>query len=732
MTFEDIFDHINLLIPGYKTLSPEQSDFFQNSIYGEELIELIGLYLKKIKFLKKLSSNTSFIESTSDWLWGTNTLKLEELHKEFELKKRQFFEKIENTTEFQSIKFALCYNSLKEIFPDFLYLNEMEKIPLVEKHYSQTLLPALSKINFSIEKYQEQKLQEQQELDSNLISFWNLGADSDRINEIDKQIDDLNEQKKLILSKWHEQFLQDESTQNIRDAIQQKKEQIRIEKLMDHAQNISDFFPLLFYKKSHESLSFIQEIKNVYLSENNKNLDLSNISSLERIQALEIRFLSEALYHILNHYSQSELKPFKLESFNKKFAENIAKNMINSFYHKECFNIAECFQDYDSQLFNTIIPDLKQINGKVFQDRLHLTDQLKQSLSYIWEETWKNKHVEGFKEKMKQSMDSYADAHAFIQATSFSSQNDNSLLSILDMYNYGRVHEKISEAKNIVWNILKLISPLYREYKDIALHEKSTFWKVVRILIPIIILVSCVVLMSVFLAKAIAAAAAAAAVCVLSVIIGIGLATLYTAVKNRIYHFLKEQYYGGPFAIPEFQVNQRMIIALGQETAADVRQFYTTELAECDRLEKHYEMKFKQGILTEEDILSRKDNTERRNMLSLEWYDIHSNYQLSIEKSRDIIKGRLQKDSKTLHTNLENALNMESPLLKEQLKTVSKNLKNWIVEKNIAPLKPKEKQVFEAIEMNYQPSLFKKPKTLEYKQRLEQLDDLSCKILQIR
>ena len=422
----------------------------------------------------------------------------------------------------------------------------------------------------------------------------------------------------------------------------------------------------------------------------------------------------------MNHI---EMDFMNLDAFNKKHAHRMAQEILKAFNNKTKLDLDDWFKKYEDKLHKQVIKQLQLINGKKWEVRQNgLTDDLLESLSYLWNNQAVNRANE-FLRKM-------ADAHGFIQATSFSTQNESSYLAILDVYNYARYQEQIAESRTILTSLLSPLLPLYNEYKDIALYEKNPYWKSFRTIMPIVVVVAFIILVSVALSPLALPELAFSAVFILALLIGLALATKYVSVKNEIYKNLRERYYGGAFEIPEFQVNARMLGAFGtMEKASRVRTFYINAIKDCDDLEKEYSLKHEQGLLSQEDIDLRKENRKKRHQPCLEWYDIHSNNDLDFHRAPLIVSNRLQQNSEQEFLQLKSVLQEEQESIRHCVSEATADLKETIVTHNQKPVieKGREKEAT-TIKAHYRHGLFSPPRCLELKAHVEELVDFNAQI----
>lgn len=681
MKLSDIQD---LIFPGYHLLTNRDDTNFLNSeagkVFQKFVEEQFNEYKKKSEgFLNYLTSYVK--DPKTEWL------------KEFEIAKKNFFSSIKEQDGYDSILAKLTAKFLVQEFLGFEFLSQNDKDQLSQHTASQALYLEVSEINRSIQDLSSKKEMYEQTF---VIT-----------NEEDHEENLLLEIKKKKIQLWKKTISENPVHKEI---IKQLNKKI-IEK---YVAELLEIFPLLSYYQDSSKISLAKILQNHLLNKNNATDIEWNRQSLREMAE---GFLKDILFKMFSAHNRAALKNINFDKLNQDITNDIVTQVFEAFNQEKIVNLTNCLKNYETRFFNHI--SLELLDGKKFDDSgLGISN----GLSFYWKQFCENKKTQEFAEWVN----SYTGAYAFIQATGFSAQNENSLLGIMDLYHYGRFHKQITEAKNILWGIVRLLAPLYHEYKDIGLHEKNTLRKVVRILVPIVIVVAVVVLVSVFMAPLIQAAAAAVAVCILSVIIGIALATLYTAVKNSLYQYAREKYHGGPFEIPEFQVNPRMN-TIFQEKAAEIRDFYIKELSSCDSKEQFYQGKLKNlSCLSESEKSMQKENMERRNKLALEWYDIHSNIKVTQEEAKTIVSTRLKEECQNTFSKLKNDFNEEAQKdLKEQTQLIAKDIKEQLIKANSTPEQNLEDR---KLVLNYQPQMFKPAKYWEHKQAIEHLEALSPKI----
>lgn len=353
--------------------------------------------------------------------------------------------------------------------------------------------------------------------------------------------------------------------------------------------------------------------------------------------------------------------------------------------------------------------------------RINETQAIPHSLSSMIRNTEPVKQTEDFLNKL-------SEAHAFMQATSLASQNDNCINAMLDLYNTNRAAEQINETKSMLMSLLEPFKPLYDEYKDIALYEKNTYSKVFRSIIPIIVLVGFIVVISTALAFLALPEVVFIVALIPTLFLGAFLASQYTAIKNTAYNFLRQSYYGGVYEIPEFQINERMIQPSAFKTlqnATTIRNFYVNELEKCDHLELNWSSKTS-GTLSSHDLEQRAINEKRRNTLWLEWYDIHSNNKLGCNDITTIALERLQSEIDNEIKTMKDVFNdQDLPEITLSIQQISVDIKTNLGIKG--PFFYSKSNKDNIIQDNHS-SRFFKPQCLENKNRAETLDVLLSSI----
>lgn len=238
--------------------------------------------------------------------------------------------------------------------------------------------------------------------------------------------------------------------------------------------------------------------------------------------------------------------------------------------------------------------------------------------------------------KSYQFINKFADAHAIIQATGFSTQNEASYLAIIDFYNTYRSADKIHEVKRIFYSLAEPFLPLYLEYLFIAEHEKNTALKVFRTLMPMFITAG-VIIGACFLLSCITIPEIAFFLILIPVVyISLYAASLYVSITNWLFHDSTST-----------KVNQRLLAACqGNQKKADSLQFfYMKAIKICDDLDAEFNKNYLN--LESKDLRLREENRKKREYLQAEWNNIQYNIEeIGVDDIREIALSRVQQEGR--------------------------------------------------------------------------------------
>lgn len=649
----------NQIIPGYDLVSgPEQTAF---------LCSKSGALFKQITdnyslFLAQLNSTSWFSRFFSSNPKDKETLIQDELQRQ----QKELLSVISKTEEYKELTSRIILHCLETEIDELRFLTPAQRHLLCEAEFSKKLLETLVTIDWQI----EQVTNEMDQVDIFSSLLWG------KTTQLKTRINTLKEERAEAISFWRAAFLNDPSMVLFRKTIEEQKELIRQQQLeskraalRQHVKQLSDFFPLLHYRKSDAEEPIITQILRNYSTANGDDV-VANPGKVDEEQ------LTDLLHYCMQQMSQAEITFMNLDGFNKKHAREMAVEILKAFDKKNTLDWEKWFSEYEKELHEHIIKQLQLVNGKPWEMKPHVTQDIVESLSFLWRNP--------LTERANQFFSKMADAHGFIQATSFSTQNESSFLAILDMYNYARHHEQISEIRAILTSLLSPLQPLYDEYKDIALYEKNVYMKAFRAMMPIVIVVAVIIIIfaltALIFSPLVLPELAFTAAFVPALFAGLGVSTQYVSSKNSVYKSIRDWYYGGSFEIPEFQVNQRMCKTFGEDKAHQVRAFYIEELQKCDAIELSMSEKYAQGVLSKEEIELREANTKKRYQLNLEWYDIHSNNGLDYQHASVIFAERLHAYSDEQYKELQKSVEEESESIRHCVAEVTGDLKKAIAE----------------------------------------------------
>lgn len=269
-------------------------------------------------------------------------------------------------------------------------------------------------------------------------------------------------------------------------------------------------------------------------------------------------------------------------------------------------------------------------------------------------------------------MDRIAEAYLFLQYAGFGSESD---LYFTDIYTAYRHSHHIANYKKVFLNLLLPFYPLLQEYEAIGLYEKNSIIKVVRALIPLMIVAATIVIISAVLAPLGLPEIAFIAAFIPSLIIGLGLASFYCRFNQVFYQFCREVYYGGQYQLPEFQVNERMTIIFS-ELAPHLCQYYVNKIKSCQALEKELSIKASLGTMTDQEKNEKIKNYEYLHVLLSNWRDIHENTELTCDEVVEIVKKQLTYELRNLKKKQVSEIDLNRLTEINQWKTFAEKLTN--------------------------------------------------------
>ncbi|WP_419419063.1 hypothetical protein ACNVED_10975 [Legionella sp. D16C41] len=674
----EFLDTADKIIPGYSLLSLDDQHAFHATTVGQNFVNLIA----------KINHKAATFQSSI-------TL-LNMLFSSLEIQKEKLLQEIEKLVyEFtETFKEHETYKLVKEKCDFLLLAEDCYKLHFVQEENRKLI---------TTKDYSKAYIQQKTLLEKALTAARNEFATT-RTWPNEARITKLNQQCLNAKTSWLEHFHNDAELTELRNNIAQ-------EEIRENLSRLAHYFNLFNYRLKPTSIKI--ELDNLIAAVN-----LSN-KMPETIAKLKYEHLSNIIYYCMDKVSMLDIQFIDLQQFNKEQANLLTTAILEAFANDLALNLHELLNHYHLSLKQYINKQLLLINGKNLErDTLPQPPNLLNSLSYLLSNPLLNQTNEFLRR--------LSDAHAFIQATGFATQNESSFLAIFDFYNYNRFAGQVAEAKSILSSLFNPFLPLYSEYKEVALYEKSFFWKLYRTVMPVIIAVSFIVLIAALLSPLGLPELAFAAVFLPTLFIGVALATKYVQVKDKLYNALREMYYEGSYEIPEFQINERMLAAFGKaSTAYIVKNYYIKTIQACIEIDKFYQAKKEKGLLTSEEIQAQKDNTTKLNLLYLEWYDIHSNRELSYTVVSSIILTRLKAESNKEYKALKAAFEKESTIINQTIDKAVEDLEVTLSgEESLSrPKNTNAKATVPTLKIHYTPKLFK-PRCLLNKIKTEEYANL--------
>lgn len=434
------------------------------------------------------------------------------------------------------------------------------------------------------------------------------------------------EDKEPIFEEWNKEFSRDFLTNEKLDEIEQNLAKEYVAFYSARANKLFQFFPLFNYSIDDQQPTVLTQLQNLYSS-------IPRTTSIQDLRNLEAEILGKFLFNYLNAACSfnPDFKQSNLSDFNKNQATLLAKKIILAFDESSPLMIDKWLVEYGEALTENCIA----INGI---RRIVKIDEASDLSAPFIDKFWKNKAVTGVWDLLNQ----LSEAHAFLTNMGFSSQNDNIVNTLLELYNTNRIKEEVHEAKAIFATLFTPLRPFLEEYRDIRLHEKNILIIFIRTIIPILIIIGFVIGVSVLLGP-LALPEVVLAFLIIPILFAAAVtSSAYIFVKNWAYNACRVLYYGGDI---EFQINTRMITAFKtKETAESICTFYINELKKCIDKEEHFLKIANDNSLSSQEIDERTANIKRRCNLYMEWDYIHSNGRLGIEVARTIALKRLNED----------------------------------------------------------------------------------------
>ena len=392
----------------------------------------------------------------------------------------------------------------------------------------------------------------------------------------------------------------------------------------------------------------IQAIKTALIPTLSNLPDYNFLAVKIELWRLEMVNKANRLYFpIIYDACENQIESMKIRAFNLNQAQILARRRLIDPRN----SLDTWLPLYKEELIRHIKTNIVLIKGKdplLEQDIQTSEAGMLESLSYLLSAC--------VSEKDKAFLHKKASGFAALQASSFSTQNENSHLALFDFINTLRVEDTVEEGIFTISKLLQPFTPILNEYRNIAKHERNIAFIFFRTLMPMLIMAAVVIFVAALLTSFAIPEAFSLIILVPTIYMGLIAANSYIVSKDSLYYSSRQYWYGGQFEIPEYKINSRMEVGFKNNTTATVvRDFYIEQLKLCFETEKTYYQKTP-GTLTESEIAHRKANRERKCMLDLEWFDVHSNDELGSDKILPIVLKRLQQDLKKECTSLKKEL----------------------------------------------------------------------------
>lgn len=473
---------------------------------------------------------------------------------------------------------------------------------------------------------------------------------------------------------------------------------------------INAFNRVAFSKPTMSGEEFI-EAAQIYLDQSMRHSKkyqtikqhIANIK-IQNANSRRLNLFEPVYFNLLQEMSKRYMSPMNLDGLNKIYAQKLLTHIKQlDAWAKE---YSDALQSHINDNICLTSDEIKLFLAPPISSKQRVRDSLSHLYTYLLKRRKNPKEINRYADAINKA----ADAHAFLQATGFATQNETSWLAVFDIVNYFRMAGGIAEAKSILFKFLEPFTPLLLEYSNIN-REQNIIKQIIRTIIPFLIVSLAVTLVAALLSSIVIPEIAFIFILIPTLYLGLIAASGYVVVKDQVYNMLSQLWFGGQFEIPEYQVNENMTLSFGLDNAIKVRLFYITEINTC--LEKEIEYKGK-ARLSDLEIKSRQENTERHNLLLLEWYDMHSNPHLSTNAARDIALNRLRLEGRMTYEAMKQS---HQPELETTIPMYANEIANKIKE-----------TIYRQSETNKHTFFFKRPNCLNQKKKVEDLFSLNKEI----
>lgn len=686
---------IETILPGYNALTEAERTEFEATEVGRRLVAHIELFDSKAS---KLSSDYSTI---SKFLSNSYNQAKESLETEFYEDTEALLNELAEDNAYLNLRAKINLLLISEYLPEVQELTEEQQLRLAKMDFSENLLDI-----FTLRSEKEQlwrSLQVSRSFDA--LAQRHHGYIQDQIAFKTLEI-------KQKFDEWHQDYQQSEALTALRAELsrfQQQNRQAAIQQKVVQAEALarSYFERLAIRPQAVSQTTFLNLVKRrVRKHATEPSFELDEILK---------NSLDDALFESIKRTALPYFNFVKLDELYQMIAIELGHQIMEAAELEQTLDIDKFFADYQQQIVQSLKEKLLLINNKPWLSAMPIepTVSVMNSLSKLFTENKTVENAKNFLEKL-------ANTHAFIQATGFSTQNENSYLAILDIYNYARFTDTIEEQREILSSLFAPFSPIYLEYKDIAKHEKNIYAQITRILMPMLIVAAFTILVGSLLSSLAIAESAFIVALIPTLYIGACLAAEYVKAKTMLNQEFKRYWYGGTFEIPEFQINERMERAFGDSLIAQrIRELYINEIQDCDDLELKLKPLAEAGLLSGAELKKRQENIKLRHTLILEWYDIHSNVELGYESVPQIVVERLQTIEKREYEGLQKALEGNGlEKIHQLVQDFSQELKSVL-----SPQSEQQQASTQNSARFFKPSL-----ALHYKKKAEYADELKVNI----
>ena len=411
-----------------------------------------------------------------------------------------------------------------------------------------------------------------------------------------------------------------------------------------------DYLPLLHQKSPVHQRKFSEELMT--------ELRRSDKDSANRVHQVIKACLKTRLMDLIQPEEGLNLEPL-VTQVAENFAIVVEKGFQSNTDIKELsFPKIEEMMD---QVRSLVIPEQQLINTPS-------NTNFENALSFLW--------TNPLVAKTRNVIEKLADAHAFMHAVGYAMHAENTFFSILDIFNYGRYQHAIEEARSMIFGLLEPLMPLYLEYKWIAHHEKSGAARTLRMLMPLLIVCLVPTLLSLILAPLALPEIALTLLFIPALCFGFAAANYYVIKKTQIYNAIRSWWYGGPLAIPEYQVNPRLIEIFGEKhQAVHFKNYYISLLQRTSAQLDELRAREQRGTLSDQELITKQSLIKYQEKLLLDWYDIHSNPTLGIDTARAICRQRIQAEKSQTYQRLNDQFKQQESHLRTRLSEITKKLR---------------------------------------------------------